>query len=107
MFYVGANKFYIITLDSFVLFSKIRTQVQVAFQPALLCHWEDGYEVSTKTPAGVSSIMPSLFVSRRFVAELSKLIPVRPWTSQLCMREEDDSESWSLKVNVVTQKSLF
>lgn len=66
---------------------QIHTHVQVAFQPALLCHGEDGDKFSTQSPAAALSIMPRLFVSKRFVAEVPKLKPVRSGASQLCGRE--------------------
>lgn len=75
-----------------VLFIWIHTQVQVAFQPELLRHRADGYKLGTQIPAGGLGIVPCLFVLERFVAEVCKLVPVRPWTPQLCQRERGTSE---------------
>lgn len=71
----------------------IHTKVQVTLKPALLRHGTDGYKVCTQTPAAVSGIVPCLFVFEGFVAVLSKLIPVNPWTPQLCRREEERSHT--------------
>lgn len=71
----------------------IHTQVEVAFHPALLLHGMDGNKLSAQIPAGPPSGVPSLFVSKRFVAEVSKLIPVKPGASQLWWQDNEKRDS--------------
>lgn len=68
---------------SAVFSSSIRTHVQVALHPALFLHGLNGNKLSAQIPARGPSAVPSLFVSKRSVAEISKLIPLRPGASQL------------------------
>lgn len=66
----------------------MHTHVQVAFQPTLLLHRLDGNELGAHTSARVPSVAPRLFVSKSFVAELSKLVPIRSGAPQLCEKDE-------------------
>lgn len=71
----------------------IHTQVEVALHPALLLHGMDGNKLRPQIPARTPSGVPSLFVSKRFVAEVSKLIPVRPGASQLWWQDDGKRDS--------------
>lgn len=69
--------------------STVRTQEHVALQPALLRHGADGDQLGTQSPAGLLGTAPRLLVPERFVAELPKLVPVGPRTSQLCVEGKE------------------